>query len=75
MYDDPHLNARGAFIEPPHEETGPYKMVGLPWKIVGVEPVVASSPLLGADTQYVFGELLGLSADEISALHEAGVVA
>jgi 2-methylfumaryl-CoA isomerase len=33
------------------------------------------APLLGADTEEVLAEVLGLSAGEIGELHDAGVVA
>ncbi|MEK7778211.1 MAG: CoA transferase [Chloroflexota bacterium] len=75
VYANPHLQARGAFISPPHREVGPYPMVGLPWKLSDVTPVVGPSPLLGQDNQYVYGQLLGLSKEEIERLEKEGVIA
>ena len=75
IFADPHLIDRDVFIDPPHSETGPYRMVGLPWKLSGVSPHVTPSPLIGEDTGYVFGDLLGLSGAEIEALQASGVVA
>jgi 2-methylfumaryl-CoA isomerase len=36
---------------------------------------VRPAPILGADTEQVLAEVLGLSAGEIGELHDAGVVA
>jgi len=32
------------------------------------------SPAIGADNEEVYGEMLGLSADEVAALAEEGVI-
>jgi len=74
VYADPHLQARGAFISPPHREVGPYPMAGLPWRFSDVTPVVEPSPLLGQDNQYVYGQLLGLSKEEMERLEKEGVI-
>ena len=36
----------------------------------GSKVPITASPLLGADTEEVYGSLLGLSKDEIAALRE-----
>lgn len=74
VYSDPHLLARDVFISPVHGEVGPYPMVGLPWKLSDAPPAVAASPILGQDNEYVFGELLSLSNDEVEALQSSGVI-
>ena len=33
-----------------------------------------AAPLLGADNDYVFGDILGLTEAEIGELHDAGVI-
>jgi len=71
---DPHLRARGVFVELDHPETGPRDFVGLPWQMSGCQPALKRSPLLGEHNDYVFGELLGLDEAEIARLKESGII-
>ncbi|MFA7248300.1 MAG: CoA transferase [Dehalococcoidia bacterium] len=75
VFADPHLREREVFISPPHEEVGPYPMVGLAWKLSGAPPAVWASPSLGQHNAYVYGDLLGMGNAEIEALQASGVVA
>ncbi len=74
VYANLHLQARGAFISPAHREVGPYPMAGLPWSLSDVTPVVEPAPLLGQDNQYVYGQLLGLSKEDMERLEKEGVI-
>jgi benzylsuccinate CoA-transferase BbsF subunit len=71
---DPHLRARGVFVELDHPETGPRDFVGLPWQMSGCQPALKRSPLLGEHNDYVFGQLLGLDEAEIARLKESGII-
>ena len=71
---DPHLRARGVFVELDHPETGPRDFVGLPWRMSGCQPALKRPPLLGEHNDYVFGELLGLDEAEIARLKESGII-
>ena len=71
---DPHLRARGVFVELDHPETGPRDFVGLPWRMSGCQPALKRSPLLGEHNDYVFGQLLGLDEAEIARLKESGII-
>jgi crotonobetainyl-CoA:carnitine CoA-transferase CaiB-like acyl-CoA transferase len=71
---DPHLRARGVFVELDHPETGPRDFVGLPWQMPDCEPALKRSPLLGEHNDYVFGQLLGLDEAEIARLKESGII-
>lgn len=53
---------------------GEYLAPGLPMSIGGVYPAAAVSPALGDDTAAVLGEWLGMSADDITRLTDAGTV-
>jgi 2-methylfumaryl-CoA isomerase len=53
---------------------GEYLAPGLPMAIGGVYPAAEISPALGDDTAAVLGEWLGLGADEIARLTDAGTV-
>jgi 2-methylfumaryl-CoA isomerase len=54
---------------------GEYLAPGLPMSIGGVYPAAEVAPALGDDTSAVLGEWLGLTADEIARLTDAGTVA
>ncbi|MFH1140956.1 MAG: hypothetical protein V1724_04675 [Chloroflexota bacterium] len=68
VYANPHLHSRQAFISPEHRKVSAYPMAGLAWKLCAVMPRVEPSLPLGQDNQYVYGQLLGLSAEEIDLL-------
>jgi formyl-CoA transferase len=74
--NDPHLLARGYWADLEHPRRGRVRVPNSPIRLHGSEPGVAArpAPLLGQDTDRVLGELLGLDADELSALHAAGVI-
>jgi crotonobetainyl-CoA:carnitine CoA-transferase CaiB-like acyl-CoA transferase len=73
--DDPQAKARAFFVEVEHPEIGrtltypgaPYKFMGSPWRIQ------RRAPLLGEDNGEVYGAL-GLSAADLTALREGGVI-
>ena len=72
---DKHLEARGFFIKTEHPVLGNVTLTGLPFRFSGSpEGNYRVAPLLGQDNDYVFGELLGLSKNEISQLTEEKVL-
>jgi crotonobetainyl-CoA:carnitine CoA-transferase CaiB-like acyl-CoA transferase len=72
---DPQLAARGTFFELDHPVIGPARFEGSPMTFSRtVEDTWRSAPLLGEDNDYVFGDVLGLDADELAALREEGVI-
>ncbi len=72
---DPHSKERGLFVEVEHPEIGKKLVVGPPWKLSATPARVRqSAPLLGEHNQYVLGELLGMSQDEINQLVKEQVV-
>jgi 2-methylfumaryl-CoA isomerase len=55
---------------------GPYPMPGLPLDFSAVPRLpTRPAPLLGADTDDVLGDVLGLSPAEIAGLHARGIIA
>jgi len=70
IVEDPHLNARGFIEQLPHPEVGPRKHVGIPY-VMRHRPngVRRAAPVLGADSDEVLSEILGLSPQEIETLH------
>jgi crotonobetainyl-CoA:carnitine CoA-transferase CaiB-like acyl-CoA transferase len=73
---DPHLHARGVWVDVDHPRRGKTRVPISPIRLHGSGPaaVTRRAPLLGQDTDRVLGELLGLGADELAALHAAGVI-
>jgi crotonobetainyl-CoA:carnitine CoA-transferase CaiB-like acyl-CoA transferase len=73
--EDKHLKARGAFVEIDHPEAGKVKVLA-PWVRFSETPAAIRSPapLMGQHTREVFGQVLGLSAEEIDALEAKEVI-
>lgn len=73
--NDVHLKARGQFTEITHPEVGTKLSPTLPINLSKVPNLkYESAPLIGEHNQYVFSDLLGLSAGEIDQLVEEGVI-
>ena len=73
---DPHIaGAREMFVEMNHPKAGKLSITGSHIKLSDT-PVTFrnSSPELGQDNQAVFGELLNLSEEDLTALKENGVL-
>ena len=71
---DEHLASRGAFDVLEHPVVGKETHVGNPIRFgVTKTRTAGPSPLLGADTVEVLGEVLGIPPDEAEALAEAGI--
>jgi crotonobetainyl-CoA:carnitine CoA-transferase CaiB-like acyl-CoA transferase len=77
VFDDPQVKAREMVIEMDHPATGSRKakLIASPVKLSGT-PVSyrKTPPLLGQHTEEVLNEFLGMSADEVGALRDKGVV-
>lgn len=77
VLNDPHLAARGMWVDVEHPRRGKTRVPISPIRLHGSAPatVARPAPLLGQDTDRVLGELLGLDAAVLSALQAAGVTA
>jgi crotonobetainyl-CoA:carnitine CoA-transferase CaiB-like acyl-CoA transferase len=75
VIDDPHIKERQAFIERDHPTAGPTKLLA-PWIHMSKTPasIRSDSPALGQHTDEVLGEVLGLSATDLSDLRAQGIV-
>ena len=72
---DPQIAHRGLFFELDHPVIGPARFEGVPITMSATaQENWRSAPLLGEDNDYVFGGILGLSADERADLSERGVI-
>ena len=72
---DPHITARGVFEEVGHLEVGPRKYPRMPLTIDG-EPMLTArqTPLFAQHNREVFGDLLGMSEEDVAAMMEADVI-
>jgi benzylsuccinate CoA-transferase BbsF subunit len=71
---DEHLAARGFIVELQHPEVGSERHPGNPIRLSALtQRTAASAPCLGAHTEEVLTEVLGLSPRQVSELVERGV--
>jgi crotonobetainyl-CoA:carnitine CoA-transferase CaiB-like acyl-CoA transferase len=75
VFEHPQAEARGLALEAEHVTAGPVQLIGFPYKLSRTPAAVRRpSPLLGQHTAEVLVELLGYSAQEVTALHERGAI-
>jgi len=72
---DPHFAARQAFIEVEDPDFGPMTMVNVTPRLSETPGAINhTGPSVGAHTEEIYGELLGMSKADIDALRAEGVV-
>jgi formyl-CoA transferase len=75
MLEDPHFKARGAIVSTHHPQFGELKMQNVaPRLSVSPSSIRTPAPELGEHNAQVFGDLLGLDANALEALHAKGVI-
>jgi len=75
LLEDPHLNERGFFETVTHPEAGSHPYIGMYAKLSKTPGHIRKpAPCLGEDNQYVFGELLGFSKEEMDQLEKEGII-
>jgi formyl-CoA transferase len=74
LSDDPTMREREIFSEIDHPVRGKLWIPGWPVKMSDSYVKVTASPILGADTEAVYSEWLGLSKGDVEALRKDGVV-
>lgn len=75
LLQDPHLAERGMFAEFDHPRAGRYRDTTSAMRVSDAPTGPhGPAPLLGADTQVILGDELGLSGDDLAALRHAGVI-
>ncbi len=72
---DPHLEARGFWVDIVHPRRGPTRVPISPIRLHtgGKSEIRSPAPMLGQHTEAVLAEMLGLAADELARLRDAGV--
>ena len=72
---NPHFKHRGISTTVNHPVMGEQVVFGVPWHFSRTPvKVTKASPIMGESNDYVFGELLGMSSDEIRRLVDEGVI-
>lgn len=75
LLHDPQVRAREMVVDLPHPVLGTIPVVGVPVKLSASPGAVSAlGPELGQHNAEVYGGLLGLSAEEMARLREAGVI-
>jgi formyl-CoA transferase len=75
MMEDPHFKARDAIIEVCHPDFGMIKMQNVAPRLSDTPGAVRHvGPELGEHNDYVYGDILKLSAEKQRKLREAGVI-
>lgn len=72
-YADPHLRARGFFETVTHADAGTHDYPGVLWHMSHTPAHLRTPPCcLGEHNDYVYGEVLGYSPDDIARLTQEG---
>jgi formyl-CoA transferase len=75
MFGDPHFAARQAIVTVPHPELGVLPMQNVVPKLSASPGAVRSAgPALGEHNDQVWGELVGISAAEMTRLKAASII-
>jgi benzylsuccinate CoA-transferase BbsF subunit len=75
LFQDPHLSERGTFVQVDHPVLGKDWVLAPPWRLSETPATIRRhAPLLGEHNSRIFGELLGMSAEEIERLEREEVI-
>ena len=75
LYNDPHLKERGFSTKVEHPVMGPQSVLNPPWKLSATPARInRHAPLFSEHNECVFGELLGMSDEEIKSLMDEQVI-
>jgi benzylsuccinate CoA-transferase BbsF subunit len=75
LFKDPHLKERGVYTQVDHPAIGKDWVITPPWKLSETPASIRRhAPLLSEHNEYVFCDLLGMSADEVASLEGEEVI-
>jgi formyl-CoA transferase len=74
LSNDPELRERGTFVALDHPTRGKFVMPGFMIKMSDSRVPITPSPQLAADNEAVYGQLLGLPAEELASLRDDGII-
>jgi benzylsuccinate CoA-transferase BbsF subunit len=76
IHDDPHLAARGFWVQLPHPKMHPWRQPSSSWRLVEANPrLQRHAPLFGEHNREVLCGLVGLGERELAELEAEGVIA
>ena len=76
ILDDPHLVARGFWVDLPHPKMHPYRQQGVVWPFAAAGPAPRRhSPFFGEHNDEILRGELGLTETDMAALTAASVIA
>ena len=75
IHSDPHLAARGYWVELPHPRMTPWKQPSASWRFVEANPQLQRhAPLFGEHNDEILRGLLGLGDAEVAELAAAQII-
>jgi crotonobetainyl-CoA:carnitine CoA-transferase CaiB-like acyl-CoA transferase len=75
LYEDPHLEERGTFLQVDHPHLKKDWVLSPPWRLSATPASIRRhAPSLGEHEERIFQGLLGMSAAEIESLREEQVI-
>jgi crotonobetainyl-CoA:carnitine CoA-transferase CaiB-like acyl-CoA transferase len=75
VVEDPHLNARGYFVEVDHPIIGKAKISGFPFKLSETPgQIERTSPLVGEHNEVILGKYLDLKKEDVERLRREGAI-
>jgi formyl-CoA transferase len=74
LSQDPFLHQRKAMVTVNHPAVGEFVMPGNPIKMSESEVEVKPAPALGVDNEKIYGEMLGLTADDLARLRKEQII-
>jgi crotonobetainyl-CoA:carnitine CoA-transferase CaiB-like acyl-CoA transferase len=75
IYRDPHLRERGYILHMDDPDAGPITNPGFTTRLTGTPATIRNpAPLIGEANDYVLGDLLGLTAEQIADLEANGIL-
>ncbi len=74
LYADPHLQARGAFVNVKHPTLGDLELIGTPWRMQDYTAEPVRAPSLGEHTDSVLTDVLGLTNAKLESLRDKQII-
>ena len=74
QWNDPHYRERQIYKEVDHPKVDGVPLYTVPWRFSETGYRTDRAPMLGEHNEYVYGEILGLSGEEIAQLAEEEVL-
>jgi benzylsuccinate CoA-transferase BbsF subunit len=74
MLADPHFLNRKIYIEVDHPKLNGIPVYTQPWRFSDIQYKTGRAPMVGEHNNYVYGEILGLSKEEIENLQDEKVL-